>query len=244
MVDDDSDPFLVRSQQGVRSNLRSIVEQGSLLHMRLRPQPESLVTTLLQTDPDNNRIVVDASADNIFNKRLLAANEIQFGTVINGVSVQFFCSGPAHEVVYDGRPAFELPLPHTLRRIQRRDHFRIDVPVNDPLWCEITSHGRQTETLKVKDISVGGVALFDPTTLVEATPGTRLQNARLALPNLGTVEFTLIVRRISIISMPGGATMRTLACQFGGLSPGDDILIRNYIGQLERMLLARRKGFD
>lgn len=244
MVDDDSDPFLVRSQQGVKSNLRAIVEQGSLLHMRLRPQPESLVTTLLQTDPDNNRIVVDASADNIFNKRLLAASEIQFNTVVDSVRIQFFCAGPAREVVYDGRPAFELALPHTLRRIQRRDHFRIDVPVSDPLWCEITSHGRDPEALKVKDISVGGIALFDPTTLVEATPGTRLHNARLELPGLGTVAFSLIVRRISIISMPGDATMRILACQFGGLSPGDDIMIRNYIGQLERMLLARRKGFD
>lgn len=244
MAADQSDPFLVPTRRGVLSNLRAIVQQGTLLHMRLRSHPEALVTTLLQIDPDNERIVVDASADRTFNDRMQAPGEVQFSTVIDGVRVQFDCIAPARPVVYDGRPALELPLPHQLRRIQRRDHFRIDIPVSTPLWCEVSVDSRRTESLKVRDISAGGIALFDPSTLIEAVPGTLIHNGQLPLPELGTVNFTLNVRRVGITSVPGGATTRILACQFQQLSPSHEIMVRNYIGQLERMLLARRKGFD
>lgn len=244
MAADHPDPFLVQSPRGVLSNLRAIVEQGTLLHMRLKSRPQALITTLLDIDEDHHRIVVDASADEAFNRRLLSTGEVQFSTVIDGVRLQFDSMAPARTISHDGRQALQLPFPHTLRRIQRRDHFRIDIPVSTPLFCQVPLENKQTETLKVKDISAGGVALFDPETLVDARVSTRLADCMLSLPDLGTVTFDLTVQRVGTTSVPGGVATRILACQFHRLAPSHEIMIRNYIGQLERMLLARRKGFD
>lgn len=244
MVAEHPDPFLVGSHKGVLTNLRAMVQQGSLLHMRLKNRPQALVTTLLDIDPYDDHITVDASADEAFNNRLLSSGEVQFNTVLDGVRVQFECQAPARKVLHDAREALQFPFPHVLRRIQRRDHFRIDIPVSTPLWCEVPVDGKQTESLRVKDISAGGVALFDPDTRVDAITGTRLRACEIKLPDISTIQFDLTVRRVGTTSVPGGVATRILACQFEALSPSHEIMVRNYIGQLERMLLARRKGFD
>ncbi|HLR12838.1 MAG TPA: flagellar brake protein [Burkholderiaceae bacterium] len=244
MAADHPDPFLVESPRGVLANLRAVVNQGTLLHMRLKSRPQALITTLLEVDGRSSHLVVDASADDAFNRRLLATGEVQFSTVIDGVRLQFDTMAPAQTIMHDGRQALQFPFPHALRRIQRRDHFRVDIPVSAPLWCQVPASEKTTETLRVKDISAGGLALFDPETLVDAGVGSRLEACTLELPDIGTITFTLTVQRVGTTSVPGGAATRILACQFHGLSPSHEIMVRNYIGQLERMLLARRKGFD
>src|SRR5699024_10981172 len=100
---------------------------------------------------------------------------------------------PAQTIMHDGRQALQFPFPHALRRIQRRDHFRVDIPVSAPLWCQVPASEKTTETLRVKDISAGGLALFDPETLVDAGVGSRLEACTLELPDIGTITFTLTV---------------------------------------------------
>ncbi len=243
-MDQDHDPFLVTSPRAIASVLRTIHQRNALLHMRLAAHEQALVTTLLDLDANEQSITVDASANPQFNRRILEPGRVLFSTVVDKVRVQFTVNAPAQAIEFQQRDALRLAYPHALRRIQRRDHFRIDIPVSQPVYCQIPFSAGQVHTLQIKDLSAGGVALLDPDELIDATVGTRLNGCQIVLPDLGAIQVDLTVRRMVPKDKKSGQTRSTLACQFNDLSTAHEIMVVNYLGQLERQLNARRRGFD
>lgn len=240
----DSDPFLVTSPLGIKSVLRALVVQQTLVHMRLENHSQAIITTLLDVSTDHGHIIVDAATDSIFNQRLMQTPTVNFDAQVNGVRVQFQTAGQARFYTFEQRDALWLPYPDALRRLQRRDHFRIDIPVSTPLFCETSLKTGKDVSLSVKDISVGGVALLDRNEDVLETEGSLLKNCTLVLDDVGTVVVNLRIRRISHQLLGDGKPTRVIACQFNHPAPADTIMVQNYIGRLERMLNARLRGFD
>lgn len=242
MIDSD-DPFLVTSQLGIKSVLRALVVQKTLVHLRLEQHGQAIITTLLDVDADLNRVVIDAAANPDFNARLLRAPRLHFDARVDQISVQFH-TGQATQCLFEQRDAFSLPYPDALRRLQRRENFRIDIPVSTPLFCEIPIKGGKNVVLPVKDISAGGVALLDRNEDFPLTEGALLKQCTFELDGVGTVTLNLRIRRVSNQVLGDWTFTRIIACEFVYPAQGDAIMIQNYIGRLERMLNARRRGFD
>lgn len=242
-MNDTNDPFLVTSQLGILSVVRSLIAQKTLVHMRLDRNSEAIITTVLDVDTEQERIIVDAAADDAFNRRLGQANLIHFDALVDKIRVQF-STGPAQQLSFDQRNAFSVPYPEALRRLQRRDHFRIDIPVSMPLFCEIPVKGGSPLMLPVKDISAGGVALQDPKNLVADSAGAQLKQCVFELDDVGTVTVNLRIQRISEQTSGDAKPTRIIACQFDSPTAQHNIMVQNYIGRLERLLNARRRGFD
>lgn len=240
----DSDPFLVTSPLGIKSILRALVMQRTLVRMRLDNDHQAIITTLLDVSADHGHIIVDAAADSAFNERLIQTPTVNFDAQVNGVRVQFQTVGKAQFHTFEQRDALWLPYPDALRRLQRRDHFRIDIPVSAPLFCETSLKTGQDISLPVKDISAGGVALLDRNEDVQEPEGAVLKDCTFELDDVGTVVVNLRIRRISHQLLGDGKATRVIACQFDHPSPSDTIMVQNYIGRLERMLNARLRGFD
>lgn len=242
-MSDSDDPFLVTSPLGITSILRTIVKQKILVHMHFGHRDQAIITTVLDVDTEQERLVVDAASDNIFNQRLVHADKIHFDAQVNKVRVQFH-TGQAHPLTFDQRQAFWLPYPETLRRMQRRDNFRIDIPVSTPLLCRIPRKDDVVVTLPVKDISAGGIALLDHNEEITENVSALLGNCELELDDIGTVVTTLQIRRIGHQMLGGSTPVKVIACSFYNPPLSDTIMIQNYIGRLDRMLNARRRGFD
>src|SRR5690606_10979837 len=117
-------------------------------------------------------------------------------------------------------------------------------PVSMPLICDVRIKGGHTLMLPVKDISAGGLALLDPGKDLTDGVGDVLRRCSLDLDDAGTVVTDLKVRRISDPQIAGSATARVVACEFHNLSAPGHIIVQKYIGQLDRLLNARRRGFD
>lgn len=242
MIDSD-DPFLVTSQLGIKSVLRALVVQKTLVHLRLEQHGQAIITTLLDVDSEQDRVVIDAAASPAFNERLIRAPKLHFDARVDQIRVQFH-TGQATQCLFDQRAAFSLPSPNALRRLQRRDHFRIDIPVSTPLFCELPLKSGKNIVLPVKDISAGGVALLDRNEEFTQTEGAVLKQCTFQLDDIGTVALNLRVRRISNQVLGDWSLTRVVACEFVYPAQGDAIMIQNYIGRLERALNARRRGFD
>lgn len=242
-MSDSDDPFLVTSPLGITSVLRALVAQKTLIHMRLERNSQTIITTLLHIDSDQGRMIVDAAADDVFNQRLTKTEKVYFDAQIDRIRVEFH-TGQATPCTFENREAFWIPLPDALRRVQRRDHYRIDIPVSAPLFCEVRNNGDLVATLPVKDISAGGLALLDRNEEVKETEGSQLRQCVLELDDIGTVIVNLKIRRISNQLLGDAKPVRVIACEFDRPSPPNVIMIQNYIGRLERMLNARRRGFD
>lgn len=242
-MNDAVDPFLVSSPLGITAVLRSVAAQKSLVHMRIDGHERALITTVLHVDQESRCIMVDASSDEVFNKRLGSAQAVHFDAMVDKIHV-LFSTGQATAQPFEGRSAFRVPYPDSLRRMQRRENYRVDIPVSWPLLCQITASPGQSIQLRVKDISASGVALLDPEPLLNVTPGTIFQACQLDLGDLGTLTTGLQVSRVHKEAAGDAKPVRVVACEFVALPAAGSVMLQNYIVRLERKLNARRRGFD
>lgn len=238
-----NEDFLLNSYLEIRALLRSAQNQGTLLRMYTRNDTLALVTTLLDIDDDTQSIIVDNSADEAFNRRLLQADSVSFEAMLNKVRIVFTSNG-AQACTHDQRPALRLPFPNTMQRVQRRDFYRVEVPITVAALAAIPQLKYGIANLVLKDISAGGLALIDEVHILDDTPGTLYNDCTLTLPDTGQVITDLQVRRSHDIVLPSGKTTKIIGCQFINLANPMLILVQNFIGRLERKLNARFHGFD
>lgn len=241
------DPFLVTAELAIRSILRSVERHAPLIRMYVKGNPQqSIMTTLLAVDTDKNRVIVDCSPEPELNARLLQADEVVFDTQLDQVTIHFVGKG-LQSVSHDGLPALSFPIPDSLRRVQRREYFRVEIPVGEPASCSIPlSEPGKAPTrveVKMKDISAGGVALLDSDNLLPHSSGVRFGNAVLTLPEVGDVPVDLEVLRVHTIVLPSKKEIVELGCRFVDLPNAASLQVQNYIGRLERRLNAKRRGF-
>lgn len=243
----DDDPFVLTAPLEIRSILRSMQRHAALVRMYVKGNSDqSIMTTVLAFDQANGRVIVDCSPDSELNQRLLRAETVMFETQLDRISVSF----AAHNLqacTHDGLPAISFPLPESVRRVQRREFYRVEIPLNEPASCTIPitspQGGAMRAVIKLKDISAGGVALLDNENLLPHEPGMQFRDARLTLPEVGEVTVDLDVLRVHTIELPNKKEIVELGCKFVNLSNASMMLIQSYIGQLERRLNAKRRGF-
>lgn len=235
--------FLIRSPLEIRGVLRSIQDQGTLLRMYTGKESLALITTLLEIDDDNVSIVVDNSADDTFNERLVQSDYISFETTLDKVRVVFTSVGAEH-CIHDNRPALRLVFPEAMERVQRREYYRVDIPLTVLTVATIVKPDGKTIEAAIKDLSVGGVSLIDDRNILESTAGIIHRSCQLSLPDTGLVTTDLQVRRSHEETLPSGKKIRIIGYQFINLPNPMYITVQQYISRLERMLNARRRGFD
>lgn len=243
----DDDPFLITSELEIRSVLRSIQRHASLIRMYARGNPDqSIMTTILELDNAARRIILDASPDPNLNERLTRAPAVMFETQVDHVNISF--TGQNLEpCVHDNLPALSMAYPESLRRLQRREFYRVEIPMGEPVSCTVPiiegGNPPRREVVRMKDISVGGVALLDTENRLPHQSGTTFRGVRLSLPEVGDLTVDLVVLRVHTHVLPNKKEVVELGCRFDGLSRADSTLIQHYIGRLERRLNAKRRGF-
>lgn len=245
--DEDEDPFLVTSELEIRSILRSIQRQAVLVRMYAHGQShQSILTTILDLDDERKRVVVDCAPDTELNARLLQAKQIQFDTQIHQVSIEF-STEELTQAQHDGLPALSFPFPQSLRRLQRREYYRVEIPVGEPISCTIPIQEAGKPPRKVftrlKNISAGGLALLDTDNMLPHQSGITFKGARLSLPEVGEAVIDLEVLRVHTVELPNKKKIVELGCQFVDIPNSTSLLIQSYIGRLERRLSAKKRGF-
>jgi c-di-GMP-binding flagellar brake protein YcgR len=243
----DEDPFLLTAPLEIRSILRTVRRHAALVRMYVKGNPDlSIMTTVLAFDEETGRVIVDCSPDNDLNQRLLKADHVIFDTQIDRININFTASG-LQACTHDNLPALSFPLPPAIRRVQRREFYRVDIPMGEPASCTIPivepGKAPRRAVVRMKDISAGGVALLDPENQLPHESGVTLNDVRITLPEVGEVTVDLVVLRVHTVVLPNKKEIIELACKFGEISNASLMLIQGYIGRLERRLNAKRRGF-
>lgn len=246
-ADTDDDPFLITSELEIRSILRSIQRNNALVRMYARGNPDqSIMTTILELDDSSGRVIVDNSPDEDLNTRLTRAPSIIFDTQVDHVNIHF-SGGNLERTTYEDAPALSLPYPTSLRRIQRREYYRVEIPLGEPISCTVpyVEPGKPLRHVgvRVKDLSAGGLALIDTDAQLPHKAGITFDGVVLTLPETGEATVNLTVLRVHAHELPNKKEVVELGCKFVDLSRADATLIQHYIGRLERRLNAKRRGF-
>lgn len=240
---DDLNPYRVRSRREVIALLRSIGERNQLVRMLLNHGHDTIVTSILNIDETNNTVLLDCAPTAIMNQRVLDSEKLSFETVLENIRI-LFNSPAAKSCVYEGLPAFIIPLPSEVVRLQRREFYRVPTPVTTPVYCTI-SVKTEDQVIPVvttlHNISGGGISIVDEKKLLDTTQGRIYENCRIDLPG-GAVTVSLQIRNLLEITLTNGRVISRIGCAFVNPSNGTLGAVQKYITKLERDQNAKATG--
>jgi len=225
----------IDSVKGIVSILKHIAENAARVALYYVDGNCFNLTTLLGVN--DKGLWLEQSTNDHDNKRILESGDLALVSTHSEVKVQFIVK-QARSTEYQGYPAFHLPLPKCIYRLQRRENFRLNVPSTEPLLCTIpTGEPKPGQSCEVSlmDISAGGMKLAYPEGEIKLVEGKIYENCRIKLPEVGTISVTMIVRNLFSLSTQSGQTVMRAGCQFINLNGAANIWLQRYITSMQRL---------
>jgi len=241
---EDLEPYRIRSRREIIALLRNIGERNQLVRMVINHGADTVVTSVLHVDEGSDTVLLDCAPSATMNHKVLESEAFAFETVLDNIRI-LFNADEIESVQYDKLPAFLIPLPDSLIRLQRREFYRVPTPLTTPVLC-IVPMKVEEQTLQVAttlhNISGGGISIVDEKKLIDPTIGRIYENCRIDLPVGGPVTMSLQIRNTLELTLTNGKTIRRLGCQFIQPSNAAMTAIYKYITKLEREQNAKATG--
>jgi c-di-GMP-binding flagellar brake protein YcgR len=236
--------YEVDSRREIVALLRQISDKNQLIRVLVHGEADVCVTTILGVDVDNDRIVLDRSINRDQNQRIVEAQRVNCETTLDKIRI-LFRAGGLRDITFEGRPALCAEIPATLIRLQRREYYRMQTPVSNPVHALIpmpAALGGGSHVFPLADISCGGIAILDNKLLLGNETGQTFTGCRIELPEVGPVTTSLQVRNLLDLTLLNSKTNRRLGCEFVDISRGNMANVQRYITKLERERNARLAG--
>ncbi|QDX81337.1 hypothetical protein B9N43_08835 [Denitratisoma sp. DHT3] len=239
----DYEQYLLHSRSEILYVLKSLIERVCQVTVFFG-ENNLILTSVIEADETG--MVLDFGASGEMNRKAQEAKKLFCVTNLDKVKVQFILHGMT-KIDYQGRPAFRAELPESLLRLQRREYYRLTMPITRPLKCLLplpqADGSIRSREVDVVDISGGGLAMISPPDDVPLEEGMEIPGSSVELPEIGTIAATLNIRTLFEITLRNGARLRRSGCQFINLPGPMQTLIQRYIIKTERERKARESGF-
>lgn len=231
---EEDDKHRITSAKEIEFILQSIAEKTSRVALYYGNSNDFILTTILGAD--DTGLWLEQSPNDPDNQRITGSNRLVFVSSHSQIKIQF-SANHASSTVYQGYPAFYLPLPETICRLQRREYYRLIVPASEPLRCIITagkSEKKQLREITIMDISVGGIGLTCAEDDAELVPGVSYPNCRIELPEVGTINGTIVVKNLVLLPSASDHVHKRAGCEFKDLDRHSIILLQRYVTNMQR----------
>ncbi len=223
---------LITSGREIQSLLQHISEHGLRAVLYYDGAKDFIITSLLEVDQEG--LWVEQGADQQKNQRIAEASKVMLVSSLDQVKIQFSVLG-VDSGSFQGYPAFYLPLPECLYRVQRRENFRLVLPMAERLRCVIPVNSPQAGdklNVPVMDISGGGLRLFAE---AEFTLGQCYAGCHIELPEMGVINFSMTVKNLVSIATKPGQMIQRVGCEFNHLDNASSVLLQRYVTRMQRM---------
>ena len=238
--DKDLDAFTMTNRREIVFYLRQLINDGEALHVMFDDGHETLLTLLLDLDEEQDRLILDWGGSESVNRRLLESTRATF--VANPVGVRnLFHTGRIWEVTYQQRPAFATDIPRKYIRLQRREFFRLMLPLTERRPCHFAACEGGTEKqwkMTIVDIGIGGIGLESQVAALPFDTTQIIRRAHLDLGKFGSLTFDMEVRYTQIVTRAHKPFVR-IGCRFLGLSQAQESALQRFITQVQREERAR-----
>lgn len=237
---DELEKFTTNNRREILFYLHQLINDGERVSVVFDGGNETVLTLLLDIDETENTLIFDWGGSETSNRKLLQSDRSFFVCAPHGVKNQF-SAGIVREATYQKRRAFSTHLPDHYTRLQRREFFRLILPITRRPHCLISQEGKPALDLSVVDISVGGIAAEFPGGGLEIELGQTLSKARIDLKTIGTMEVDLKVCNRAEIQR-GGKPVSRIGCSFVKLSHAMENQLQRFITDVQREERARLGG--
>ncbi len=236
LLDPDALPsFQIRNSKEIAHLLRSLAKRRFLLTAHIEGGVTTFVTAVLDITDDGEGLILDSSRDPEIMQRAANASMLVCNGRMDGVRVQFNAFSP-ESCPYHGMEAVRCDFPDMVIRLQRRESFRLPVPMSSAIACHLhiqaPNGDPQDVTVRVLDISAEGIGLLladdAPLALEDTLEST------LVVPEYGSTPIRLSIRNMMRVENRNGGT--SLRVGFQLIDPSQRLIsaIQRYVFRIER----------
>ena len=234
--------YSIHHRQEIISILENLKKARVPVRLHTR-QKESFVTSILDVNPDRNHVHLDVvSIDEQMNSRVAGSEQIVF-TAQTGIAVKWHSTNARVVKLSDGH-AFAIPIPAVVQRVQRREYFRLQLPLGSKgMVCRIpVSEGGMLD-VPVRDMSAGGVGVVLNSPLHPViSMGAILEGCILEFPDVGIVSFKLRICNIRKANATrSGTEVFLVGLEFTDMGRGASNVVQRYMIHLESELGVQRQ---
>lgn len=236
--DEIEDRFFVLGSQSIIATLGQFIYKSIPVTVLFNNGKDFILTTLLEARAE--ALIFDLGGDPQANNMLLQAASCTFVTSINGIRVQFTTPGTVRKIWWDDAEAFAVGMPRRVLRLQRREAYRIAMPVVKfvPVRLEFNQDGiHQDKQFPIHDLSVSGLGIALPQS-VNREPGQVIERLSFTLPERREIECEGVVCHVTELSDGSHSGACRMGITFRNQSRSMEIVIQRFIISLEH---ARRE---
>lgn len=236
LQDMDSERYQVHSRLEIIAILRSVIEHRAFVTLTFGVHDDFIVSALLAMNPDFEELIFDYGADARANQRLVHATDIELSTELDHIKIQFSAQR-ADPTQFQGGPAFRIRLPASITRLQRRDNYRVRLPLSQPATCTLQLDPERPSSsvaIRIFDLSCGGMALIDYPADLKLEPGTVYSDCRIDLREIGRVTADLEIMHVMEKVSKNSLRLRICGCRFRNIASATVTQIQRYINKIER----------
>lgn len=221
--------FWLYSHFEIDALVSRLCEQRLPLNVFWGSDADFAVTQIMKVDAVRNEIHFDMP-NHPQQQRLLDAEEIVCVAFIDNIKLQFGIVAPRRSTAA-GFPSFVASFPERVLRLQRREYFRVRIPESMSASCLVPfgPDRAQYESLRVLDLSVGGLAMLAYPRHFEVH-ANEVSRCYLDLPGVGTVA---VAMRIVHVDNRAGDAGRRCGCEFVDLSPQARVMLQRYVNRID-----------
>jgi c-di-GMP-binding flagellar brake protein YcgR len=229
--------FAVQSSTEILFLLRAIQKRNLLVNLDMPGSRQIVVTSIIGVNKANNSLILDSARGDALNHELMSGKGAEFITQLDGVSITF-STGPVTLCEHEKMPALRIAIPKSLIRLQRREHFRVPLPIARPVKCIVPAHGDgdgDSITAHIVDIGCGGIAIAETGGRLGTESGRILPACRLLLPETDVIDTSLEVRNSAQKRLLNGAFQTRLGCKFIDLPNDMAATLQRFVMNIERV---------
>ena len=232
------DQYTATSPREIAFNLRQLVQAGEQITVSFDEGRNSFLSMLLDIDEDLGLIYFDWSAAADINRQVLASPRNVFVCSPGGIRNQFVV-GKTWQVDIGKRPAFAARLPDRYLRLQRREFFRLGVPLSLRLQCAFNGPGERRVVMPASDIGIGGIGLTHAPPKLEMAAGIVLNGGQIDLgQSFGIIRSDLELRYTALVQHGEKSSFR-YGFRFASLSSGQEVSLQKFLTHVQREIKAR-----
>jgi c-di-GMP-binding flagellar brake protein YcgR len=224
--------YLLHGRGSIIQKLRQLGKGKNMISVHFGGGKYSMLTLIVDVLSDRDLLVLDYGSNETINKKLLEAKRIVFKTQHEGITAQFTAKEIQRAKLH-GKTAFACPIPETLLWVQRREYYRVRVPLGDKVSCELYSQDNETINFNVLDLSIGGLSLESSKTAIEFEPDQTFLNCKLVLSATGEGIVSLKVHNILPLKQDNPDAGNRIGCSYIDLSMDTSSSIQRYIHNID-----------
>jgi c-di-GMP-binding flagellar brake protein YcgR len=227
--------FFLLGRMEILNVLNDLIQRREPVTVYFNNGQDFFLSTLLEARPE--ALIFDLGGNEKINLRLQNSPACTFVTQPDGIRVQF-SGAQVNRFSWGGSDAFWVPLPEHLVRMQRRESYRILLPVANALKVKLFSQNRQSlGEWPIHDLSVGGLGATVNANLI-FEPNQIIGQLEFTLPNQRSPECAGTVRHVTRASDQRFEHRNRIGIAFSELPRQMEVSVQRYVIMVEH---ERRK---